>query len=157
MADVLTPEQRRLCMSRIRGTNTNPELLVRRLLFSRGWRYRLHSPKLPGRPDLVLPKVQAVIFVHGCFWHGHQCPLFRWPATNQKFWEQKINSNVAKDQSNQDLLIEKGWRQLTIWECALRGRGRLDPEAFTIRTEEWLMSQKILGEVFGVYNETGRV
>lgn len=136
-------------MSQIRGTNTSPELAVRRLLFSRGWRYRLHSPKLPGKPDIVLPKVQAVILIHGCFWHGHQCRLFKWPATNQEFWKKKIDANVAKDQHNRNLLIENGWRPLTIWECALRGRLRLDSERLILRIEKWLRNSAIIGEIAG--------
>ena len=136
-------------MSQIRGINTSPELAVRRLLFGRGWRYRLHSPKLPGKPDIVLPKMHAVILVHGCFWHGHQCRLFKWPATNQEFWEKKIGANVAKDQRNQDLLIENGWRLMTIWECALRGRVRLDSESLILRIEKWLRSSIMTGEIAG--------
>lgn len=136
-------------MSQIRGTNTNPELAVRRLLFSRGWRYRLHSPNLPGKPDIVLPKVHAVILVHGCFWHGHQCHLFKWPTTNEEFWKKKISVNVAKDQSNQDRLIENAWRVLTIWECAVRGRIRLDSQSLILRAEKWLRSPALTGEIAG--------
>ena len=92
--DVLTPQQRRACMSSIRGRDTKPEMLVRKALFAEGFRYRLNTRHLPGRPDLVFPKYKGVIFVHGCFWHGHGCHLFRWPQTNPEFWRTKIEGNV---------------------------------------------------------------
>ena len=125
MADVLTPAQRRLNMSRIRGRDTKPELLVRRGLHGRGFRYRLHRRDLPGRPDLALPGRRAVVFVHGCFWHGHGCPMCKAPATRPEFWASKIAANRARDLAAIRRLGEAGWRVLVVWECALRGPARL--------------------------------
>lgn len=124
MADVHTPEQRRHNMRRVRGRDTEPEMLLRRGLHGRGFRYRLHQRTLPGRPDLVFPRYHAVIFVHGCFWHGHDCPLFRWPATRREFWEKKIGDNRARDARAIEALQNEGWRVLIVWECALRGPAR---------------------------------
>lgn len=123
--DVLTPEQRRLNMSRIRARDTRPELVLRRALHSEGLRYRLHPGYLPGRPDLVFPRHRAAILVHGCFWHGHDCPLFRMPATRQEFWSTKIGKNRARDQRVVTELHNAGWRVFTVWECSLKGPGRL--------------------------------
>lgn len=119
--DVLTPEQRHRCMSRIRSTNTKPELFVRRMVHSMGYRYRLHQDSLPGKPDLVLPKYHAVIFVHGCFWHMHKCQYGKvTPKTNVKFWQLKRQSNVKRDRRNLRQLKKTGWRVLTVWECETR-------------------------------------
>ena len=128
MADRLTPEQRRLNMSRIRGKDTGPEMAVRRLLHRAGYRYRLHRCDLPGRPDMVLPRHRAAVFVHGCFWHGHGCSLFRVPATRTEFWTAKIDANRRRDEAAVAALFDAGWRSLWVWECALRGRGRRSPE-----------------------------
>lgn len=111
-------------MAAIRGKDTKPELMVRRGLHSKGFRYRLQGSGLPGRPDLVLPKHHAVIFVHGCFWHRHDCPLFRWPQTRQEFWREKINGNARRDAEAISLLLDVGWRVGIVWECALKGRGK---------------------------------
>lgn len=124
MADVLTAEQRRLNMSRIRGKDTKPEMLIRRGLHARGLRYRLHDRKLPGRPDLVFPRYGAVVFVHGCFWHAHGCALSKLPATRQEFWQHKLAENAARDRWAIEALCADGWRVLVVWECALRGRWR---------------------------------
>ena len=126
--DVLTPEQRRLNMSRIRGRDTKPELRIRCGLHRRGLRFRLHRKDLPGKPDLVFPRYRAVIFVHGCFWHGHGCHLSKAPATRPEFWETKISGNIARDRRVVANLIEGGWRVLIIWECALRGASKLTEE-----------------------------
>lgn len=111
-------------MAGIRSANTRPEMLVRRGLHALGYRYRLHVRQLPGKPDLVFPSRRAVIFVHGCFWHGHGCSLFRWPSTRQEFWRSKIGANIARDGMTRERLIGTGWRVLELWECALRGRDR---------------------------------
>jgi DNA mismatch endonuclease (patch repair protein) len=111
-------------MSRVRGRDTKPEMLIRRGLHARGFRYRLHVRELPGRPDLVFPAHHAVIFVHGCFWHGHECPLFHLPATRAEFWATKIAGNRQRDALAEAALESTGWRRLTVWECALRGRAR---------------------------------
>jgi DNA mismatch endonuclease, patch repair protein len=124
--DVLTQEQRRYNMSRIRGRDTAPEMLIRRALHARGYRFRLHDRKLPGRPDLVFPKYKAIILVHGCFWHGHDCHLFKWPATRREFWQQKISQNQNRDAKVASRLEEEGWRALVVWECMLKGRARID-------------------------------
>ncbi len=124
MVDVLTPEQRRLNMSRIRGRDTKPEMILRRGLHALGLRFRLHRKDLPGRPDLVFPRYRAVIQVHGCFWHGHDCPMFKWPATRAEFWKEKIVGNRRRDRASLGALHESGWRVLVVWECALRGPRR---------------------------------
>ncbi len=125
MADVLTPLQRKLNMSRIRGKDTKPEMLIRRGLHALGLRYRLHDRTLPGRPDLVFPKYRTAIFIHGCFWHAHGCALSKLPATRQDFWHTKLAANAARDCNAIDALQAAGWRVLVIWECALRGGARL--------------------------------
>jgi DNA mismatch endonuclease, patch repair protein len=118
MVDVLTPEQRRLNMSRIRGKDTKPEMIVRRLLHSMGFRYRLHRRELPGCPDLVFPARKKAIFVHGCYWHMHSCRYGQVaPATNAEFWAAKRKANVARDQRNQVKLADAGWTSITVWEC----------------------------------------
>ena len=119
--DKLTKEQRHKCMSAIKGRNTKPELLVRKFLFSRGFRYRLNHPRLPGHPDLVLRKYKTVIFVNGCFWHGHKnCRYFVIPKTRTEWWLDKINRNIDRDQANILALKKSGWRVITIWECQLK-------------------------------------
>ena len=131
MTDVLTIEQRRLNMSRIRGRDTSPEMKIRRGLHGLGFRFRLHKKALPGTPDLILPKHRVVVFVHGCFWHGHGCALSKMPQTRRQFWHEKITGNAARDRKSEQLLINAGWRVLTIWECALRGHERIpDAEVF---------------------------
>jgi len=140
MADVLTPEQRWLNMSRIRGRDTKPELCIRRGLHARGLRFRLHPKELPGKPDLVFPRYRTAVFVHGCFWHGHGCHLSKMPATRPEFWRKKIARNVARDQKTIAALNESGWRVLVIWECALRGPGRPSEEEImdaAVRFIQW--------------------
>ncbi len=126
--DVLRPEQRRLNMSRVRGKDTKPELLLRRGLHRRGFRFRLQRRDLPGRPDLTFPRYRAVVQVNGCFWHGHDCHLFRMPATREAFWQAKIAENQQRDLRTQQELIWRGWRVLTVWECATRGTTRKSPD-----------------------------
>ena len=123
--DVHSPERRSYNMSRIRGRDTKPEVLIRHGLHARGYRFRLQDKRLPGRPDIVLPKWHSVILVHGCFWHGHDCPMFHLPATRPDFWRKKIDANRARDELTAGALAAAGWRRLTVWECALRGRARL--------------------------------
>lgn len=122
--DVLTFEQRQRNMRRIRAKDTKPEMLLRRGLHNVGLRFRLHKAALPGRPDLVFPRHHAVILVHGCFWHGHDCPLFKQPTTRPEFWEAKIAGNRERDQRTELALRELGWRVLTVWECCLKGPAR---------------------------------
>jgi len=125
-------------MSRIRGKNTRPEMQVRRALFERGFRYRLHDRRLPGTPDLVLSKHHAVVFVHGCFWHGHDCRFFRWPATRSEFWRAKITRNKELDGIAKASLHETGWRVLSVWECALRGRTDEERQNVYDAAADWL-------------------
>lgn len=138
MTDVVDKKTRSRMMSGIKGKNTKPELIIRKGLFARGFRYRLHDKRLPGRPDLVLPKYNAVIFVHGCFWHGHDCHLFKWPKTRPAFWRKKIGRNRERDTEVCNSLKEEGWYILTVWECALKGRTRYGGYAILNEVEEWL-------------------
>lgn len=120
MADNHTKEERSRNMSHIRSSNTKPEEKVRKYLFSKGFRYRKNVRKLPGCPDIVLPKYHAVIFVNGCFWHKHDCPRFVWPSSNKEYWIPKINKNVERDEKNHQLLKEQGWNVIVVWECELK-------------------------------------
>lgn len=123
--DKLTKEQRHHCMSAIKSKNTQPELLVRKFLFSRGYRYRLNYPRLPGHPDLVLRKYRTVIFVNGCFWHGHEgCKYYVLPKSNVEFWHNKIEKNRNRDRKKQLQLTAMGWHCITIWECQLKPKVR---------------------------------
>lgn len=141
MADVVDKATRSRMMSGIRGRNTKPEILVRRLLHRQGFRFRLHVRDMPGKPDIVLPRYRAAIFVNGCFWHGHDCPLYRVPDTRTDFWLDKINRNRANDQKAKDALLATGWRVAVIWECALRGAEK-DIEGAAQRLGEWLRGKE---------------
>lgn len=120
MADNHTPEERSYNMSRIRSKDTKPEEKVRKYLFAQGFRYRKNVRKLPGCPDIVLPKYKTVIFVQGCFWHMHDCGRFHWPSSNQDYWRPKILRNVERDAVNKEKLESMGWHVLTVWECELK-------------------------------------
>lgn len=121
MADVHTKEQRSLNMSRIKGRDTKPEVRLRSLLHRAGYRFRLHANKLPGRPDIVMPKHRAVIFVNGCFWHRHNgCRFTTTPATRPEFWQNKFEGTIERDARNRELLENAGWRVITVWECDLK-------------------------------------
>ncbi len=121
MVDTFTPEQRSYCMSRVRGADTSPEVLVRSLLHRLGFRFRLHRRDLPGRPDIVLPKYRAAIFVHGCFWHGHKnCRRSARPTSHTSFWTRKLDKNLERDRHAQSALRSLGWHVLVVWECQLR-------------------------------------
>lgn len=120
-SDNLTPEQRSYCMARIRGKNTRPEIMVRKLVYALGYRYRLHVSSLPGKPDLVFRKLKKVIFVQGCFWHRHSCRFGKAkPKQNWKYWEKKFSQNVARDKTNIKKLKKDGWQIKEIWECQIR-------------------------------------
>lgn len=136
-------------MAAIRGKDTRPELILRQALHARGFRYRLHNRKLPGRPDLALAKYKAVIFVNGCFWHGHGCPAFKWPKTRQAFWRDKIGGNRDRDTANQAKLQDAGWRCAVVWECALRGKGRRDLSDVADALADWLNSSSPTLEITG--------
>lgn len=121
MTDVHSKETRSYNMSRIRSKDTKPELLVRKYLFSKGFRYRLHEKELPGKPDLVLKKYKTAIFIHGCFWHSHQnCKYAVMPKSNLEYWQNKISKNQSRDNLNENQLTELGWKIITIWECELK-------------------------------------
>lgn len=123
MTDVVDKLTRSRMMAGIRGKNTRPEIILRRALHANGFRFRLHARRLPGKPDIVFPRYQAVCFVHGCFWHRHsQCRYAATPATRPEFWEAKFRANVAGDMRNRQILLEAGWRVAVVWECALRRR-----------------------------------
>lgn len=140
MADIVDRKTRSRMMSGIKGKDTKPELVIRKALFAKGFRYRLHDKKLPGKPDLVFPKFNAVIFVHGCFWHAHDCHLFKWPSTNEAFWREKINRNKSIDKQNCSKLVNKGWRVLEIWECALKGKKKLEFSPLIDFISVWIQS-----------------
>lgn len=121
MADTMTPEQRSRCMARIRSKDTKPEMLVRKFLFSKGLRFRVAYRKLPGSPDIVLRKYKTVVFVNGCFWHGHEgCKYYRLPKSNVGFWQNKISRNIARDTEVDAALQAEGWKVIRIWECDLK-------------------------------------
>ena len=125
--DVHSKETRSYNMSRIKGKETKPEVIVRKFLFSQGFRYRKNDKRYPGTPDIVLPKYRTVIFVNGCFWHKHEgCKYFVWPENNKEFWKNKIEANVERDNRNYELLKELGWNVIVIWECELKKKRRED-------------------------------
>ena len=140
MADVHDKETRSYNMSRIKGKNTKPEEIVRKYLFSQGFRYRKNARNLPGSPDIVLPKYRTVIFVNGCFWHGHEgCNYFVWPENNAQFWKEKILANMDRDKRKNSELERSGWHVITIWECQLKPAVKTD-SLLTLKTE-------ILGQI----------
>ena len=120
MPDVFAPEKRHEIMQNVKTKNTALEIKLRSLLHKNGFRFRVNRKDLPGKPDIVLPKYRAVIFVHGCFWHGHDCPRGQRPQTNADFWNQKIDRNVIRDKSDVSLLESLGWRVLIVWECEIK-------------------------------------
>ena len=140
MADIVDSAVRSRMMSAVKSKGTRPEVTVRKALHSAGFRYRLHRRDLAGTPDISLPKHKAVIFVNGCFWHGHECSLFQWPATRADFWARKINGNRKRDSESRLKLLESGWRRLVIWECALRGRNKLELGVLMKDVMEWINS-----------------
>lgn len=138
--DNKTTAERSLNMSRIHAKDTKPELMIRRLLFADGFRYRVHVKTLPGTPDLVLAKHKAVIFVHGCFWHGHSdCKFAKLPATHREFWCDKITKNKERDQWVRQELVNSGWRVLTIWTCSIKNQAKLK-ETYTL-VKDWILNQ----------------
>lgn len=150
MADIVSSEVRSRLMSGIRGKNTKPELQIRKALHRIGFRYSLHRKDLPGKPDIVLAKHNAVIFVHGCFWHKHDCNLFKMPSSRQEFWKSKLERNVAIDVRNNESLKNFGWRVAIIWECALKGKKRKNPDEIIAQCRKWLLSKKKYLEIKGI-------
>lgn len=123
MVDVMTSEQRSRCMAAVKGKDTKPEMIVRKYLFSQGLRFRVQVRKLPGTPDIVLPKYKTAIFVNGCFWHGHEgCKYFRLPKSNVEFWKEKIERNIERDRESMQALLDLGWKLIRVWECELRNK-----------------------------------
>lgn len=147
MAESRPPMSRSEMMSRIGGKDTKPEMLIRRGLHVRGFRYRLHVAGLPGRPDIVLPKFRAAVFIHGCFWHAHEgCRYFRIPGTRTEFWTAKLNGNRERDAAKAELLRQAGWRVLVVWECATKSNS-VDSLVNTIVS--WLQGGDLVGEISG--------
>lgn len=124
-------------MSKVRAKNTGPEMVIRFALFKKGFRYRVHVKTLPGCPDIVLPKYNAIIFVNGCFWHGHSCKAGKLPKTNAKFWEEKISGNKKRDMTTKDKLEWLGWKILTVWECCLKN-SKTEPTALIEQITRWI-------------------
>ena len=139
MTDVVDKETRSRMMSGIRGKDTKPEIIIRSQLHRLGFRFRIHMASLPGKPDLVFRKHHAVVFVHGCFWHRHNCHLFKWPKTRPDFWKKKIEGNYQKDILVKQKLISDGWRVCIVWECSLKGRKK-DTASAIRRIANWLDS-----------------
>lgn len=134
--DVFSPKTRSRVMSRIRGKNTKPEIAVRSLLHKLGFRFRLHRKDLPGTPDIVLPKYNTVIFIHGCFWHGHKgCPKAKRPTSNEQFWNKKLDKTIERDRKNQTELKKLEWRVLVIWSCEVRNPDTLKHKLITFLTD----------------------
>lgn len=144
MADIVSPAVRSAMMSKIRGGNTAPEVTIRKLLFAKGLRYRLHRKDLPGKPDLVFPIFKAVIFVHGCFWHmhGNGCYLSKRPSSNTDFWDTKLGKNQDRDKRVKEQLLDLGWRVATVWECAIRGRKPDQVGQLADALDKWLRSEE---------------
>lgn len=134
-------------MRAIKAKNTKPELLIRKQLHAVGKRYRLHVKDLPGKPDLVFPKYKAVIFIHGCFWHGHSCHLFKEPSSRKEFWVTKIEGNKARDKKHVSALLEQGWRVLTIWECAIKGSLKIDQKKLVVVISKWFESNEVNSKI----------
>lgn len=147
--DIVDAKTRSRMMSAIRSKDTGPELTVRRELFRRGFRYRIHYAKLPGRPDIVLPKYRAVIMVNGCFWHGHGCRLSKLPATRTEFWKHKIDGNRARDRARVRNYLDLGWKVMLVWECAIRGRGPDAVKQLGEKLEHWLITSCYVAEIDG--------
>lgn len=149
MADIVSSRKRSEIMSRIRGKNTRPELTIRSILHVNGFRFRLHVKGLPGKPDLFLRKYNAAIFVNGCFWHGHDCSLYRLPKSNTEFWSDKIASNRSNDSRNISELHKSGIRVMLIWECSLKGKGKISLDEVLEKSKDWLLSNQFFCEIRG--------
>lgn len=140
MVDVVDELTRSRMMSGIRANDTKPELMIRKALHARGFRYRLHAPDMPGKPDLVFPRYRSVIFIHGCFWHGHSCRYFKWPKTRPEFWVEKIGKNIDRDARQLHSIQASGWRTMVIWECATRSRTAGSLAVLIDRVSDWLVN-----------------
>lgn len=147
MTDLVDATTRSRMMSKIRGKNTKPEKIIRSALHQEGYRFRLHRKDLPGSPDIVLPKYQATVFVNGCFWHGHECPLFKWPKTRENFWREKITKNIQRDQKNYAELAQLGWKVCIIWECSVRGKSSQAQYVAMMKLFRWLEGETFFTEI----------
>jgi DNA mismatch endonuclease, patch repair protein len=141
MTDIVDKATRSRIMPGIGGKNTKREILIRKGLHALGFRYRLHSPKLPGKPDIILPRYRAIILINGCFWDAHNCHLFKWPFTRKEFWEAKILSNKKRDHENLKQYSEAGWKTLVIWECALKGKTKLTLKTVLDLIVHWIICE----------------
>ncbi|NIL17286.1 very short patch repair endonuclease [Pseudomonas sp. AN3A02] len=151
MADIVDIETRSRMMAKIRSKNTSPELLIRKALHARGFRFRVHVKNLPGTPDLVLPKYNAAIFIHGCFWHGHDCRYFKAPRTRPEFWTEKIGKNNERDKRQLAAIQALNWRVLVIWECAVRHMNKDKTSLLIDETISWLLQGPKLLEIDEAY------
>ena len=149
MPDVVDRATRSRMMSGIRSTNTKPEIILRKALHRMGFRYTLHAKNVPGKPDMAFPSRKAAVFVNGCFWHGHDCRFFKQPQTRPEFWSAKIERNRVRDEVVREQLTSAGWRQLTVWECAIRGAGSDAPSKVATKIAEWLRSKSAVAEIRG--------
>ncbi len=149
MVDIVDAATRSRMMSGIRSKDTRPEIALRKALHRLGFRYRLHSPAVPGKPDMIFPAYHAAVFVHGCFWHGHDCAFFKAPQTRREFWLKKIARNRARDVLVRNLVAAAGWRQLIVWECAIRGRGPIAEDKTAAQIARWLRTSRAFCEIRG--------
>jgi DNA mismatch endonuclease, patch repair protein len=149
MTDIVDKATRSRMMSGIRGKNSRPELAIRHGLHRMGFRYRLHYPALAGKPDMVFPKYKAIVLINGCFWHQHDCHLFKWPATRKTFWREKILSNKARDIRNLELYSKLGWKVLVVWECAVKGKTRRPLLEVVHTAANWLQFEQGDAEIEG--------
>jgi DNA mismatch endonuclease (patch repair protein) len=156
MTDVVDKSTRSRMMSGIRGKDTRPELAVRKALHALGFRYRLQGRGIPGKPDLVFPKHAALINVNGCFWHGHNCHIFKMPSTRTDFWREKIHSNIARDKKNLAACRKLGWKTLVVWECAIKGKTRLPPDELENVMQNWLLYDNQDAEITGRPQKRGQ-
>ena len=150
MTDIVDKKTRSRMMSGIQGKDTRPELIVRKALHRRGYRYKLHDKALPGKPDLVFPKYKAVIQVNGCFWHKHNCHIFKWPKSREDFWKQKIMGNAERDKKQLLELENMGWRVLIVWECCFKGKTRLPFDDCIDSIEYWIKNGTCSTELYGI-------
>ena len=152
MTDVVDKATRSRMMAGIRGKDTKPEIFLRKELHALGFRFRLHAKDIAGKPDIVFPKYHALIMVHGCFWHGHNCRCFKFPSTNMEFWQKKIGENQTRDRKHSIAQLEAGWRYLIIWECAVRGHLKDSQNKNVVNlAAKWLVDNQPCAEI----NESG--
>ena len=154
MADIFDAGKRSEIMASFSGKDTKPELWLRKALHRKGYRYRIHDKSLSGKPDIVFRRFNAVVFVHGCFWHGHNCPLFRMPSSNEQYWKVKINSKRRRDTKVNSQILEKGWRILTVWECSLKGNAKMNLDSLISAIEDWLCCESNFLEIREGYDTT---